>query len=249
MSGQRCVVGADFDVGRRWKLVVSLQAALLVAVAGLGLAAGTAACARKRSIRFESGRPVCRRFEDVDVGLPQNTGTRCSSTSKGRLWAGTQDAPRTTTARAGTGRPARRRALEFRPGDRRGRATATCSRLGSQAAGFRAGDGDVWTIFEPGDSGLPDDRVNALLESERAGGGFDLWIGTHEAGSSVRYDGTNWTVYSTAAGLPLSQVWDLLLVGKGADHQLWIATGAGPATAPPFGRRDRDSRRGRRRVR
>lgn len=176
---------------------------------------------------FDAGLPVCRRFEDVD-GLPQNTVHALLVDREGFVWAGTQDGAAFYDGQTWHGvelpDPLRsnfvRSMLQTKNGD---------LWIGSQAGGlFRRRDG-AWRQFEPGDSGLPDDRVNVLLESERDTGESEIWIGTHEGGV-VRYDGENWTVYSSAAGLPSSQVWDLLLTGAGADRTLWIATGAGPAT-------------------
>ena len=173
---------------------------------------------------FDAGRPVCRRFEDVD-GLPQNTVHAILVDREGLLWAGTQDGAASFDGHSwervdlpnGLRSNFVRSMLETADG---------ALWVGSQAGGLARRRDGKWTVFEPGDSGLPDDRVNALVERQRPDGGYELWIGTHEGGV-VRYDGENWTVFAVAAGLPSAQIWDLLVTQEAGGERLWIGTGAG----------------------
>ncbi|MGE0641537.1 MAG: diguanylate cyclase [Thermoanaerobaculia bacterium] len=176
---------------------------------------------------FDAGRAVCRRFEDVD-GLPQNTIHAILVDREGLLWAGTQDGAAWYDGHAWN-------RLELPNGARSNfvRSMIETSNgdlwIGSQAGGLARRRAGEWTVFEPGDSGLPDDRVNVLLEAPRADGGYDLWIGTH-GGGVARYDGEAWAIFGAAAGLPSPQIWDLLMTEESDGPRLWIGTGSGLAS-------------------
>ncbi|MEO8276426.1 MAG: diguanylate cyclase [Thermoanaerobaculia bacterium] len=176
---------------------------------------------------IDAGRQHCRLFEDVD-GLPQNTVHALLVDRAGSLWVGTQDG-----AAAYDGHSWQRLDLPDAEQSNFVRAMME-SRDGSlwfgrQAGGLSRYRNGHWANPDFGTTGLATQRVNALLETPREGGGSDVWVGTAEGGL-LRYDGESWTRFDVAAGLPSSQVWALLETGSGADRRLWIGTGSGPVT-------------------
>ncbi len=198
---------------------------VLALVALLAFVGGSASAALPRD-PFDLGQPFCRPFRDRD-GLPQNTVHALLVDRNGFLWAGTQDG-----AARYDGRSWKHVDLPHRERSNFVRAMLETSDgslwFGTQAGGLaRFRDGE-WTSYEPGSSGLPGGRVNALLETAGPDGGRVLWIGTFSSGL-VRFDGEAWTVFGTAAGLPSPQVWSLLASQEAGEPVLWVATGNGPA--------------------
>ncbi|MEO7794413.1 MAG: diguanylate cyclase [Thermoanaerobaculia bacterium] len=174
-----------------------------------------------------AGRPYCKLFLDVD-GLPQNTVHALMVDREGSLWVGTQDG-----AAAYDGKSWKRLDLP-QPDLSNFVRTLIEARDGSLWIGRQAGglahyrDGQ-WLDIDFGTTGLAEDRVNALLETQSADGKSLLWVGTAESGL-LRFDGENWTGFGPASGLPSGQVWSLLETGGADGGRLWIGTTAGPAT-------------------
>jgi hypothetical protein len=76
--------------------------------------------------------------------------------------------------------------------------------------------GQSWTIYNTGNSGLPDDNIRALAVDQQQ----TKWIGT-DAGL-VKFDGTSWTVYNTTnSGLPDNSVRTIVVDDTNA---IWIGT-------------------------
>lgn len=174
-----------------------------------------------------AGRPYSRLFQDVD-GLPQNTIHALTVDREGSLWVGTQDGAATYDGHVWTRldlpNPDRsnfvRSMLEARDGS---------LWIGRQTGGLARRREGEWLEVDFGTTGLEEKRVNALLETQGADGSTVLWVGTADSGL-LRFDGTNWTGFSTAAGLPSAQVWSLVETEGSEGRQLWIGTTAGPAT-------------------
>jgi hypothetical protein len=87
---------------------------------------------------------------------------------------------------------------------------------------------DDWRVLTADNSGLPDDRVRAVVWD----GAGHLWFGTE--GGLARYDGADWQTYRAAdLGLDGERVYALAL---GSDGRLWVGTNSGAtfldATAP-----------------
>lgn len=73
-----------------------------------------------------------------------------------------------------------------------------------------------WTIYNTGNSGLPDDNIRALAIDQQQ----NKWIGT-DAGL-VKFDGTSWTIYNTTnSGLPDNSVRTIVVDDTNA---IWIGT-------------------------
>lgn len=174
-----------------------------------------------------AGRPYCKLFLDVD-GLPQNTVHALIVDREGSLWVGTQDG-----AAAYDGKSWNRLDLPHPDLSNFVRALLETRDgslwIGRQAGGLARYRDGQWVDVDFGTTGLADERVNALLETQGSDGHNELWVGTAESGL-LRFDGRNWTSFGPAAGLPSAQVWSLLETEGAEGRRLWIGTTAGPAT-------------------
>jgi ligand-binding sensor domain-containing protein len=86
--------------------------------------------------------------------------------------------------------------------------------IGTLGWGLFHYDGTVWTSYNPDNSGLPGDRVYALLVEESGA----LWVGTDRG--LAHFDGAEWTVYTDLnSPLPSAAV---LSLGMAPDGALWI---------------------------
>src|SRR5437870_1655648 len=171
-----------------------------------------------------SSYPAYRVFTDRD-GLPQNTVRSIALDKKGYLWVGTQDGAAFYNGRkwAVVNMPNRNisnwvTALLV--------ASDGSIFFGTNGGGLcRLKDGD-WTVINTENSGLPDDFVNCLAETESGAG---LWIGTENG--LARLENGQWTVFNnTNSGLPNNSVMCLTKsIAKGGKDSLWIGTIGGLA--------------------
>jgi hypothetical protein len=95
--------------------------------------------------------------------------------------------------------------------------------------GLAVFDGQAWTVYDAGISGLPSNAAYPFAFDKQG----NAWIGTINpwgptGGSGlVKFDGRNWTVYTTQdSGLPSDNIWAGTIDPQG---RIWLATGAGVA--------------------
>lgn len=94
-------------------------------------------------------------------------------------------------------------------------------------------DGVRWRVFNTSNSPLTSNDVTALVSDGKG----NLWVGTHSyeensfphrniGGGLAKFDGTNWTVYSSTSNpkLPSNDVNSLAVDGSG---NIWVGTDAG----------------------
>lgn len=201
-------------------LTVALLAAGLTAAAG-----GRTAAASPAVDPEEVGMRAIRVLRDAD-GLPQNTVHAITLDQEGYLWIGTQDGAAFYNGRSWTAvdMPNRTRSNYVRAilaG------TDGSVWFGTQAAGLcRLKDGR-WSILSTDRSGLPTQRINALLETRNPDGSAVVWVGTHGMGLA-RLDGERWTIFDTSSGLPANRVWALHEERDRDGHAtLWVGTERG----------------------
>lgn len=199
---------------------IGVAAALVLALASGRSAAGATA----ETDAWDLGEPARRVFVE-SRDLPHSTIHALLVAEDGRLWVGTQDGAAFYDGTSWTTVDLPTRSLSNFV-----RAIAQTSDgalwFGTQSAGVaRLLDGE-WRLFRAGD-GLPDDRINALLERRGPGGG-ELWIGTHNGGLA-RYSGGRFQQFGTESGLPSERIWDLLELQGAVRRELWVATGEGVA--------------------
>lgn len=173
---------------------------------------------------WDLGEPARRVFVE-SRDLPHSTIHALLVAKDGRLWAGTQDGAAFYDGTSWTTVDLPTRSLSNFV-----RAIAQTSDgalwFGTQSAGLaRLLDGE-WRLYREAD-GLPDDRVNVLLE-RRGPGGAELWIGTHDGGLA-RYAGGRFQHFGTESGLPSARIWDLIELEGSVRRELWVATGDGVA--------------------
>ncbi len=157
----------------------------------------------------ETGRPPVRLFTDND-GLPQRSITALATDARGYVWAGTQNGLSYYNGRKWTSAqmPNRADARHIRAL----RATADGALwIGTDGAGlFRLKDGR-WTSFDSA-SGLPSNRVMALIETVLADGRRALWAGTENGIARMVDD--RWEIFNTQKGLPANAISCFAPVGE-----------------------------------
>jgi sugar lactone lactonase YvrE len=93
---------------------------------------------------------------------------------------------------------------------------------GSLGGGVSRWDGTHWTSFRTSNSGLPNETVQAILETEPG----VMWIGTAlpfmSGGTLSRYDGSTWRHY-TAENSGYSGA-EPLTIATDAEGRLWVGT-------------------------
>ncbi len=98
--------------------------------------------------------------------------------------------------------------------------------LGTQGNGMYVLEDDRWTPWAAAEH-LSSSVVSVMLETEYAGAGPALWVGTHGRGL-WRYVNGGWSVFDTDRGFPHNDVW-YLHERKDPDGAsvVWVGTGAG----------------------
>ena len=200
-----------------------------VRIAGLGsaclsLLVATSPLSAKPGV-WEIGEPARRVFIEAR-DLPHSTVHSLLVAKDGRLWVGTQDGAAVYDGTSWTIVDLPTRSLSNFV-----RTIAQTSDgalwFGTQSAGLaRLAEGQ-WTLFAPDSAGLPDDRVNVLLERS-TGDASELWIGTHNGGLARWRDG-RFERFGAGSGLPSDRIWDLFDMQRGGKRELWVATGHGVA--------------------
>jgi len=95
--------------------------------------------------------------------------------------------------------------------------------MGTDGGGLAQFDGENWTVYNTGNSGLPHNGVHALALDAQG----NKWIGTQ--GGLAQFDGVKWTVYNMAnSELPNNWVWSLAIDAQG---NKWIGTDGGGLAA------------------
>jgi ligand-binding sensor domain-containing protein len=170
-------------------------------------------------------RPALRVFRDRD-GLPQNSAMALALAADGSLWVGTQDGiasfDGTTWTQIPLPRPEISSFVRAMFVDHDGALW-----VGRQDGGLsRLRDG-TWTNFDAA-QGLPEPRVDSLVEVADGHGGRTLWAGTH-AGLARFHDGA-WQAFEDNAALPSPHV-SRVIAGTDDDGAsvLWVGTDAGLA--------------------
>jgi ligand-binding sensor domain-containing protein len=100
------------------------------------------------------------------------------------------------------------------------RTTIFTSVFSMASAVWFSANASSWTNYDPGNSPLPSNTVNALLAD-----GDAMWVGTDEG--LGYFDGATWTIYDEeTSSLPSNTVYDL---HQDVAGDIWIATDAGIA--------------------
>jgi len=167
-----------------------LTRALAIVVAVVSIVALAPREARADAID-EIARPAIRVFRDRD-GLPQNSAMSLAFDSRGVLWVGTQDGLASFDGRAWrTFNLPRREVSNFirvvfvdaDDGVWCGRQDGGLARLNREG---------TWDVSADRANGLPDDRVEAILEPRAESGARSLWVATRR-GVAVRGADGRWT--------------------------------------------------------
>jgi signal transduction histidine kinase/CheY-like chemotaxis protein/ligand-binding sensor domain-containing protein/HPt (histidine-containing phosphotransfer) domain-containing protein len=173
----------------------------------------------------QMGRLTFHTFTDRD-GLPQNTVQAMAFDHKGYLWIGTQNGAAYYNGRSWkTVDMPNRNLSNFVQ-------AILVARDGSIWFGLQDGglcrlrDGD-WTIFDK-HSGLPSNRVNALLETTADDGSSAIWAGT--INGLARLSRGQWTTFDATNGLPGNYVNSLAQTpADNGAYTLWVGTNTGLA--------------------
>src|SRR5262245_44322129 len=149
---------------------------LFIVLATLLHSYGAAADNPKQGIDpVSSGRVAFTHFTDRN-GLPQNAIQAMAFDNKGYLWIGSQDGAAYYNGRVWTVVNMPNRTISNFV---RSILVANDESIwfGRQEGGVSRFKNENWTTFDE-KSGLPDKRVNALLETKAADGSSTIWIGT-----------------------------------------------------------------------
>ena len=104
--------------------------------------------------------------------------------------------------------------------------------IGTEGGGLVRVAGADWEIYDRFNSGMPSNLVNTITFDPLG----NTWVGMEPwwtgfeliPGGLAKFDGTNWTVYSSGnSGLPVENVWALAVDQA---WTLWIGTGLGLAS-------------------
>ncbi|HKV10023.1 MAG TPA: ATP-binding protein, partial [Thermoanaerobaculia bacterium] len=90
--------------------------------------------------------------------------------------------------------------------------------------GLARWDGSTWSVFDVRATGLPHERITALL-ALRTEQGPVLWVGTDRG--LARRAGGRWTAFPAGGGLPEARVSALAEGHSGGRSLLWVATDGG----------------------
>ena len=95
--------------------------------------------------------------------------------------------------------------------------------IGSGSQGLYHYAGSAWYVYNTDNSGLPNNRVEAIASDEQG----HLWIGTY--GGLVHFDGTQWTIYNTEnSGLLCNYITGIAFDSK---NNVWVSTFGGGLSA------------------
>ncbi len=180
-----------------------------------------------------SGRVAFSHFTDRN-GLPQNAIQAMAFDRKGYLWVGTQDGAAYYNGRVWTvvNMPSRTTSNFVRSiliaGD-------DSIWFGRQEGGVSRWQGGEWTTFDE-KSGLPDKRVNALLETRKADGTQVIWIGTDRG--LAQLNGNELTRSDRYGSFPNERVTSMIETKDQAGASVvWVGTDGGLVRFSPEERR------------
>jgi ligand-binding sensor domain-containing protein len=104
----------------------------------------------------------------------------------------------------------------------------------TNGGGLAKFDGIRWTVYTTLNSGLPDNYVTSIaidasgnkwIGTNKWWDGVSIGVGGRLIGGLAKFDGTNWSVYTTSnSGMPDNHVWSIAIDGSG---NKWIGTQSG----------------------
>jgi len=167
-------------------------------------------------------------YDTTNSGLPHNCITSTAIDGNGSLWVGTYDGLARFDGATWTTYTASH--LQYRDitsiaVDDSGivwlSAWSRSSAMGFEGhgTGLTRFDGNTWTIYHTGNSGLPnDDAIPIAIDASGA-----IWIGT--VNGLAKFEDTTWTVYDTTnSGIPDNIITSIAIDGNG---NKWIGTSDG----------------------
>jgi signal transduction histidine kinase/ligand-binding sensor domain-containing protein/DNA-binding NarL/FixJ family response regulator len=170
-----------------------------------------------------AGRVAFNHFTDRD-GLPQNAIQAMAFDQKGYLWVGTQDGAAFYNGRVWTVVNMPNRTVSNFV---RSILVASDGSIwfGRQEGGVSRLKDGAWTTYDKKNA-LPDERVNALLETRGSDGAQIIWIGTDRGLAQLA--GDQWSRFDSGNGLPDDRVTSLVET-KASDGSsiVWIGTDKG----------------------
>lgn len=174
-----------------------------------------------RAHDYPEGRPYLHAIGTKD-GLPQTSVMSLSMDPQGNLWVGTADGAAYSDGSAW-------HQVDI-PDHARSNyvqailhATDGSTWFARQDGGVARRQNGVWTSFSAA-NGFPQDRVNALAETQDPDGSRRIWAGLHGEGLACFHLG-RWSRIGPGDGLPDGRVWCLKPTADGKG--LWIGTDNG----------------------
>jgi ligand-binding sensor domain-containing protein/signal transduction histidine kinase len=157
-------------------------------------------------------------YTDKD-GLPQNTIRAISTDAQGYLWIGTQDGVARYNGHQWVVTDLPNKHLSNFV-NQNAICTASDSNVwfGTRGAGTSVWKNGQWTTYTT-DNGLPDNRVNFILETRSDSGLPEIWIATF-GGGIARFSNQNWIKYNMKDGLTDLRIFSLAETREENNHRV-----------------------------